>query len=634
MWIASIWRKLTDRKTRRVFLLAIGAGLATTLALQNARFYSLESRFYDFLMRHKGREHHEEHVVLVKIDNAALEQAGNDTLPLKYHLEILKNLGKARPRAIAFLVNFNETHSSFDPQTMAEDFVAQAQNLIHQKQIPVWIGTDIDVTGELKPPSPLDRIPHRIAVIHKDGTTFAEDKVTRRALFSVQGEPVLHTELANLVVGHQPIEYFRGIYSMPEIEAQYFLINYKGRTEEKAHPFPELGARDVISNHFSPEFVKDKIVLVGTKNIYDANDFVYTPFSRTVLANSKLTVHANIIETLIHNNAIVVMPRFLNCALTFFLMTSIILLVFFTTPLKGMLWTTVIAALTATAALLIFRWFGIWIILWRPLTGIFLGYYVFVPYRLILEYQKRWKFQRKHDVLLQVEELKSNFLNLITHDVKTPVARIQGLAEVLARSGADSKIVTDIISSADELNRFISSILELAKIESRKLEVHKISRDINKIIEDSVNKFEFEARQKKIKIETDLEPLFPTHMDSVLISKVVSNLIDNAIKYSPEESKVKITSRESAATPGAIEVYVEDNGFGMSEEDMEHLFERFFRPKNDVSLKTKGSGLGLYLSRYFVQLHGGQLTAESQKGVGSKFLMTLPYEDTALMRRS
>src|SRR5262249_18199509 len=144
---------------------------------------------------------------------------------------------------------------------------------------------------------------------------------------------------------------------------------------------------------------------------------------------------------------------------------------------------------------ILFQMRGIWIRESQPLVGIFIGYYVVVPYRLIREYKKRWDYQRKNELLTQVEELKTNFLNLVTHDLKTPVARIQGLAEMLlSRASSDLKsgdrqTLANIILSTEELNHFISSILELSKVETNRLEPHLESRDINQLIERSVELF-------------------------------------------------------------------------------------------------------------------------------------------------
>jgi signal transduction histidine kinase len=255
----------------------------------------------------------------------------------------------------------------------------------------------------------------------------------------------------------------------------------------------------------------------------------------------------------------------------------------------------------------------------------FFTYYLIVPYRAILEYKKRWEVQEKHDLLVQVEEMKGNFLSLMSHDLKTPVARIQGLAEMLLRSSAvpDSQKseVRQIISSTESLDKFISKILNLTKVESNDLKLNLRDRDINKIVEKCVEKLTFQAQAKGIQIDMQLEPLFPIPVDSALAIQVFTNLIDNAIKYSPAGSTVKIRSREEG---DFVEITVEDNGPGLDENDQAQLFTKFFRGNAIPGDEMKGSGLGLYLSKYFIELHHGKVTAASATGQGSKFSVQLP----------
>jgi signal transduction histidine kinase len=613
--------------------LAVGAGAALTFILHSFDLNLFEAHLYDFRMRHKGDHHQAEHTVIVKIDDRTVDRLNEfPPLSMKQHVAMLKLIGQAHPKAIAYFVNFSdslsgESSDAIKPsENQAEQFVQSADE-IYASGTPVFIGTDIDVTGEVVPPFPLSKLPHHVARIHKDGVTFSEDKVTRRALFSIYDEPVLHTLLAGLFTGKSsPVEY-RGIYHMSEVDAHYFYINYTGPTQDGKQPYAEVSAIDLLRGRVSPETFANKIVLIGTKTREDSNDYVYTPYSHEIFSNAKLTVHANIIETLIHDNAIIKSSRFFDVLLTLFLTCLIIGMVFRTSPIRGVMITTICAAVVIGIALAAFRWLGVWVDLAHPLLGIFFAYYVFVPYRLIMEYKTRWQFQKKNEVLIQVEELKSNFMSLITHDLKTPVARIQGMAELLGRSGADGSIVSEILGSTDELNRFITGILELAKIESNRIKLNKQSRDVNKIIDDCVRKFEFQARAKRITISTDLEPLFPIRVDVPLITKVVSNLIDNALKYSPEGARVAIESHESTEHPGFIEISVTDTGHGISQKDLDNLFAKFYRPRNDITMKTKGTGLGLYLSRYFVELHNGTLNAESVEGKGSMFTILLPIED-------
>jgi hypothetical protein len=228
---------------------------------------------------------------------------------------------------------------------------------------------------------------------------------------------------------------------------------------------------------------------------------------------------------------------------------------------------------------------------------------------------------------MQVEELKTNFLSLVTHDLKTPVARIQGLAEVLLMKASsrllerDQETVRHIIDSTEELNRFISSILELTRVESTQIQLRLESKDPNQLIERSLETFRAPARAKNCKLECDLEPLFPIRLDPSLIQKVLNNLIDNAIKYSSFGSVIQLQSRDHGEW---IEIKVRDQGVGMSEDELRQLFQKFYRAKNTTTARVGGSGLGLYLSKYFIEAHSGEVGVSSQLGHGSTFTIKLP----------
>jgi signal transduction histidine kinase len=177
----------------------------------------------------------------------------------------------------------------------------------------------------------------------------------------------------------------------------------------------------------------------------------------------------------------------------------------------------------------------------------------------------------------------------------------------------------------DELNHFIGSLLEVTKLDSHGLRVHLQSRDINQLLESVVLKHRFAAQAKQIEIHMDFEPLFPIRVDADLISKVLSNLLDNAIKYSPDRTSVILTTRESG---DHVEILIRDQGIGIPPAELQNLFSRFYRVNNDATRSVKGTGLGLYLSKYFIEAHRGTLTVDSRPGEGTEFLIRLPIQLT------
>ena len=137
------------------------------------------------------------------------------------------------------------------------------------------------------------------------------------------------------------------------------------------------------------------------------------------------------------------------------------------------------------------------------------------------------------------------------------------------------------------MNHFITSMLELTKIESKAIRIHLESKDINQLIEKAILSLEPQAQAKGIRINLNLEPLFPIKLDGHLILKVIINLIDNAIKYSPNQSEILV---ESIETDEHVVVSVSDHGIGLTETEKEQLFTRFYRAKNDLTTRTPGTG--------------------------------------------
>lgn len=245
------------------------------------------------------------------------------------------------------------------------------------------------------------------------------------------------------------------------------------------------------------------------------NDYAFTPFSRVTYANPRIVVHASILDTILKNSGIIMVPNDLDLLITFSLALALAFVAISMSPSRGVACLGLLSIALFLISLLLFK-FGFWLRLVHPLLAMFFTYYLIVPYRAILEYKKRWEVQEKHDLLVQVEELKGNFLFLMSHDLKTPVARIQGLAELVLRQGnlnqKQEDEIRQIISSTESLDKFISKILNLTKVESNEIKLQKRSRDINKVIEQCVQKLEFQARSKNIQVTLDLDTLI-SHSD-------------------------------------------------------------------------------------------------------------------------
>jgi signal transduction histidine kinase len=299
---------------------------------------------------------------------------------------------------------------------------------------------------------------------------------------------------------------------------------------------------------------------------------------------------------------------------------------------------SIATSLTAIALFIAFQasfhYFNLYIPSANLAASMLVTYLVFSGYRLARQENLQWRSLKKAEYIRELDEMKANFLSLVSHDLKTPIAKIQAVTERLSRESklpaeqrSDwSELFESIDNSNNELKHYITSILNLSKIESQKVILNKKSNDINVIIQQSLKRLAPLAQQRGIQIEEKLEPLFSVECDEDLMKQVISNLVDNAIKYSPSHSRVIVQSQEENTL---VRVSVRDFGAGISKDLLPQMFRKFGRLTQNPSESIKGSGLGLYLSKYFIELHGGSIRVESiTQGpeTGTTFSFTLPTE--------
>lgn len=238
---------------------------------------------------------------------------------------------------------------------------------------------------------------------------------------------------------------------------------------------------------------------------------------------------------------------------------------------------------------------------------------------------KFWQTKRDAEYALQMDEFKNNFVSLFSHDLKTPIARIKAVVQVaLSDSAALPQKAQDALRNidraSDDLGRLIGDILKVTKMESMRLEMQRDAVDVNRMVEMAVSRLKFAAEDKKMAFVLDLEPLFPIEGDPQLIQEIVLNLVENAVKYGRSSTQVLIRTLEE---PGRVRVTVTDHGIGIAQEELPRVTGKFYRGQQ-VMKNTSGTGLGLYLARYFVEMHQGGLELKSQLGQGTEASFWLP----------
>ncbi|HVF49219.1 MAG TPA: ATP-binding protein [Pyrinomonadaceae bacterium] len=228
----------------------------------------------------------------------------------------------------------------------------------------------------------------------------------------------------------------------------------------------------------------------------------------------------------------------------------------------------------------------------------------------------------------EYEKLKSDMISLMSHELRTPITSINGFAELLVMDEtlpAEAREFLSIISSESQrLSRMINTFLSVTKLEAAdRQEVSKIPLLLDDVVRETMANLQPFAKRKRIRlVEKDCSKLPPVAADRSLITQVVSNLLDNAIKYSPERTTITLSTALEADT---VRVVVEDRGYGIPPEAVGRVWEKFYRVARDGHDKEEEStGLGLSFVREVVEQHGGEVSLESEVGRGSKFSFTLP----------
>lgn len=230
----------------------------------------------------------------------------------------------------------------------------------------------------------------------------------------------------------------------------------------------------------------------------------------------------------------------------------------------------------------------------------------------------------------RLSEVKTDFINNMTHELKTPISTISLSTDMLTRHAESEKIekahilrfVQIIKSENDRLKNQVEKVLQIATLSPDKMNLNMQPIDIHKLIESTISSvvLRLEERQGSIDIEKRAHS-FTVNGDPVHLSNVIFNLLDNAIKYSESDPKIVISTRN---TTGGIEITVKDNGIGIPKEHLKSIFEKFFRVPTGDMHNVKGFGLGLYYVRTVLEAHHGHISAKSEHRAGSIFTLTIP----------
>ena len=237
--------------------------------------------------------------------------------------------------------------------------------------------------------------------------------------------------------------------------------------------------------------------------------------------------------------------------------------------------------------------------------------------------------------LRRLDEIKSTFVSVSAHELRTPLSLITGYLEMLLEENfgplnPDQRECLETVQrSAHRLWGLVNNLLDVTRIEAGRIELTLRPTNLAALVERVVAEFrpQLEARAQRLALQVP-PGLPPALCDETRAAQIIGNLLSNASKYTPEGGRITI-ALSPAAEEGFLQLAVADTGVGISPDDRTHLFDRFFRSRAAVQGKVEGLGLGLYIARSLVELHGGRIWVESEPGRGSTFYVTFPVAGPA-----
>ncbi|MFH1593310.1 MAG: ATP-binding protein [Candidatus Omnitrophota bacterium] len=230
----------------------------------------------------------------------------------------------------------------------------------------------------------------------------------------------------------------------------------------------------------------------------------------------------------------------------------------------------------------------------------------------------------------ELDNLKAKFVANVSHELRTPLLSVEkAVTLILSRTAGEisetqEQFLTVAQKNLKRLSFLINDLLDLAKLEARKMDYKPVPAPIENVINDSIDGLVAWSGSKGVKLEKDIEPGLPTvNVDSNRMIQVLINLIGNAVKFTPTEGIVTIGAK-AGKDSGKIEVSVRDTGIGIDKEDLPKVFDKFYQTGERAATDIGGTGIGLSIAKEIVELHGGTIWVESEKGKGTRFAFTLP----------
>ena len=236
--------------------------------------------------------------------------------------------------------------------------------------------------------------------------------------------------------------------------------------------------------------------------------------------------------------------------------------------------------------------------------------------------------ERDITYIKEMDKVKSEFISLASHQLRTPLSSIKWLCELfwqedVSKLTADQKEVVQKVQNENErLIKLVNSLLNVSRIEAKKINVLPEQTDFNKLVQQAVDSYRRHMADREVSLMENYQSDLPTILlDPKLTTEAVGNLVSNAVKYTPQNGQITVTTKREKSE---VVLSVADTGIGIPINDQKHIFDRFFRASNANTTLTDGNGLGLYFVKWVAGEHGGRVWFDSKESSGSTFYLVFP----------